>query len=354
MAEEWIKVRTKLARDGRLNVMSRTLRNICNALGVTSNVAWSTAMLGSLVKLWMLADEHADESGVIHGYTSEDVDNYVGFDGFCAALPPEWINLTGEWVQLPDYTEHNGSTGKTRAQTQKRVKKSRNGSGATNVTHEALQNDRAERYNGNADTVSKTVTREEKNREDSLGNSSTRAEIPEHTDASARAVVEACKVLRKLGMLDVQPQRPELLDLVGRGCTVEQMALTAAELALKSANFFNDTDLHPELLELFASGATQAQMLMTQEQYTRLRNCVPKLPYLAATLIGRAKDAARLGESHGSATTSTAFQAAHADLQRGGQRGRPESAASRAERARREGDARDEAAVQRSAGFESA
>lgn len=187
-----------------------------------------------------------------------------------------------------------------------------------------------------------------------IGNSSTRAEIPEHADASARAVVEACKVLRKLGMFDVQPQRPELFDLVGRGCTVEQMALTASELALKAANFLNDTEMHPELLELFASGATQQQMLLTFEQYTHLRNCAPKLPYLAATLIGRAKDAARLGESHGSATTSTAFQAAHANVQRGGERGRSESAASRAERARREGDARDEAAFHGSAGFESA
>lgn len=119
------------------------------------------------------------------------------------------------------------------------------------------------------------------------------AEISVGADEQARAVVDACKALRKLGMFDVQPQRPELFDLANRGFTVAQMALTASELALKAANFLNDSDMHPELLELFASGATQEQMLLTFEQYTHLRNCAPKLPYLAATLIGRVADAAR-------------------------------------------------------------
>jgi hypothetical protein len=115
------------------------------------------------------------------------------------------------------------------------------------------------------------------------------SEVSANTDARTR--VEACKLLRKIGMLDVQPQRPELFDLVGRGTTLEQMAMTAAELALRKANFLNDSDMHPDLLVLLASGATQQQMNLTNEQYAHLRASVPKLPYLAATLNGRLADA---------------------------------------------------------------
>ena len=93
------------------------------------------------------------------------------------------------------------------------------------------------------------------------------------------------------GMLDVQPQRPELYELVGRGTTLEQLAMTAAELALRKANFLNDSDMHPDLLVLLANGATQQQMNLTNDQYAHLRASVPKLPYLAATLNGRSADA---------------------------------------------------------------
>ncbi|HUA80351.1 MAG TPA: hypothetical protein VL997_08270 [Dyella sp.] len=156
-------------------------------------------------------------------------------------------------------------------------------------------------------------------------------------------------------MFDVQPQRPELIDLASRGCTVAQMALTAAELALKKAGMHNDSDLHPELLELFANGRPQQELMLTTEQYTRLRNSAPKLPYLHKTLIGRAEDAARNGDSHANAEAfSAAIQAPYANVQRGGQRDRSESAASRAERARRAGDAREEDALRGSSGFEPA
>jgi hypothetical protein len=125
-ASDWIKVRTVLPTDGRLRIASRK----CHVLPVT--------VFGALVTLWCLADAHADENGVLQGYTAEDVDGVVSVPGFCAALPIDWIDVSGEFVKLPDYQEHNGTTGKTRAQDAKRQKRHRD------VTDES-RNDRDEK-----------------------------------------------------------------------------------------------------------------------------------------------------------------------------------------------------------------
>lgn len=135
-ASDWIKVRTVLPSDGRIRIVSRT----CHVLPVTA--------FGALVTLWCLADSHANENGELVGYTCADVDELVGVPGFCEALPADWIDVAGQYVKLPNYQEHNGSTGKTRAQDSKRQKRHR---GVTDVS-------RSER-----DT---SVTREDKSRED--------------------------------------------------------------------------------------------------------------------------------------------------------------------------------------------
>lgn len=113
MASDWIKVRTVLPSDGRIRIASRK----CHALPVT--------VFGALVTLWCLADNHADENGELIGYSAGDVDALVGVPGFCAALPADWIDISGEWVKLPDYQEHNGATGKQRAKDAKRQKENR-------------------------------------------------------------------------------------------------------------------------------------------------------------------------------------------------------------------------------------
>lgn len=322
-ADGWIKLRTKLPRDGRLRVASR----VCHALGVTEYRTTVTLMLGAIATLWCLADEHADADGVLTGYTADAIDAEVGVPGFCEALPSEWIDLSGQWVKLPEYQEHNGTTGKSRAQATKRKRKER---AVTNVADSS----RHER-----DT---SVTREEKRREDSpVGNSSTSAKISKGADAAsalgdeqARTVVLACKALRKMG-IGAQPAHPALLDLAARGATVEQMALTASELALRKVGWLGDTDRHPELLELFASGATPAQMGLSQPDHATLCSAAPNLNYLAKTLIGRAADGSiTLGDHDGHANAGRRAGADH-----GGAAG---SAAGRAEEARRAGDARDD------------
>ncbi|KLD65446.1 hypothetical protein [Dyella japonica] len=311
MVDPWIKLRTKLPKDGRLKIVSRK----CHVSTVT--------VVGALVTLWCLADQHADEFGELYGYTTDDVDAEVGVPGFCEALPSEWVDVSGEWVKLPDYQEHNGTTGKSRAQATKRK---RNERAATPVASES----RSERDTG--------VTREEKSREEqsSVGSSSASAMTEEERDAQARGAVDITKALRRVGLMDVHPARPEVLQLVALNITVEQACLTAAELALKKAGMNDNTELHPELLYLLASGATAAQMLLTPDQHTHLKNSVPKVGYLSQTLIGRARDAARQGDTH-----ATVHNSGRGHSRQGSQGGR-ESLAARSERARREGDARDD------------
>ena len=65
-----------------------------------------------LISLWVLADDHANDNGDLIGYTTNDIDDEAEIPGFCDALPEEWIDVSGEWVRLPNYLEHNGETAK--------------------------------------------------------------------------------------------------------------------------------------------------------------------------------------------------------------------------------------------------
>ncbi len=136
MAGDWIKFRKSLIKDGRVRIVSRS----CHAP--------VTHVVGALVTLWSLADEYAEENGCLYGYTSDDINAEVGIESFCESLPDCWIDLSGEWVKLPEYQQHNGDTAKKRAQDQERQKRHRS----------VTKTSRNER--------DKSVTREEKNRED--------------------------------------------------------------------------------------------------------------------------------------------------------------------------------------------
>lgn len=165
MAGDWIKVRTSLPRDGRLLVSSRK----CHAISVKDVTQVSqrrhapVTIFGALVMMWCHADQHADEKGVMVGYTSEDIDSLVGLPGFCAALPEDWISFTDDgWVQLPDYSRHNGDSAKKRAQAANRKQSQRerdkdHAASVTGVTKES----RSEGDEGHKESG----TREEKRRD---------------------------------------------------------------------------------------------------------------------------------------------------------------------------------------------
>lgn len=321
MAGDWIKMRSDLFTHPKVVRMASALK------------ADTLRTVGGLMSAWCLFDAHSVD-GRLDGYTPATLDDHLRWPGFAAAMiGVKWLlatsDETGGSLGLPEFDTHNGQSAKRRAQDADRKKELRKAS---------------------ASDADKKRTREEKRREET-----TRAKAPRspHADADswpvevvdangvptnvevntadALAVVMACRALRRLGMLDVQPQRPELLALVARGTTTEQMALTAAELTLRKARKAQvkclnglDPEPHPELLELFASGATAEQMYLRPAELAELKNHTPKLEYLAATLIGRANDNANQGESHAKV-----------------QSGRRESVAERAERFAREGDERD-------------
>jgi hypothetical protein len=107
----WIKMRTSLLTDGRVRKVSAKCPQDVHAV------------IGRLVRLWSLGDAHADENGVLDGWSKADIDREMGCPGFCDALPKDWLESTPEgWVKLPEYHEHNGSTAKRRATEQKRKK----------------------------------------------------------------------------------------------------------------------------------------------------------------------------------------------------------------------------------------
>jgi hypothetical protein len=101
MAEDWIKMRKKLRSDPRVLVAARALK-------VSPN-----EVLGALFRLWCMGDDHG---GQMSACDADMIDAEVRIDGFCAALPPDWMDLSNGGVVLPDYEVHNGSTAKRRAQ----------------------------------------------------------------------------------------------------------------------------------------------------------------------------------------------------------------------------------------------
>lgn len=128
-ADTWIKMRKKLRKDGRVLQIARK----CNAKRVT--------VLGALCDLWMLADDYADENGVIHGWTLDDVNAEVDVPGFAESLPIEWLQVEGDSVKVPNYLEHNGSTAKKRADGYSRVNRHR---ASKNLKRESVENCNAE------------------------------------------------------------------------------------------------------------------------------------------------------------------------------------------------------------------
>jgi hypothetical protein len=75
--------------------------------------------------MWSLADDFAEDDGSMPGYTREDIDAHVGIPGFCDALPEDWFREDQYGIYLPEYQEHNGTTGKVRALESKRKRESR-------------------------------------------------------------------------------------------------------------------------------------------------------------------------------------------------------------------------------------
>ena len=109
----WIKVRTNLHEDPRV---------IAIASGLRRSIA---EVVGLLVRFWSYADQHSTD-GTIGMVSPATVDAIVGCEGFAEALAKVgWITDGADGVTLPRYSEHNGQTAKSRAQTARAVTRHR-------------------------------------------------------------------------------------------------------------------------------------------------------------------------------------------------------------------------------------
>lgn len=107
-------------------------------------------IIGALYLLWSLADRFSDENGVLENFSPEILNKKIGIKRFIQSLPSDWVDLGGDWVTLPNYAEHNGSTSKSRLQVQRRVAKHRyksNGGGNGQALRKPLPEKRREEKN---------------------------------------------------------------------------------------------------------------------------------------------------------------------------------------------------------------
>lgn len=99
----WIKMRTELARDGRVVRMAARLK------------ASRTTVVGACFILWALADEITTD-GLMHGYDGATIDALVDLPGFSSVMVAEdWLRVEDLGVRIPRFGEHNGATAKARS-----------------------------------------------------------------------------------------------------------------------------------------------------------------------------------------------------------------------------------------------
>lgn len=140
----WIKMETSLRTHPKVVTLA-------SRLSVTP-----VTVMGALCHSWMIADEHADATGLIPFLDLDGFDLLVELPGLGKAMVDVgWLEVSDGGIQFPNYLEHNGSTAKARAQSQRRQSKSRSTKKTSRKTVTDVTQER-----------DKSVTREEKRREE--------------------------------------------------------------------------------------------------------------------------------------------------------------------------------------------
>lgn len=114
MAGDWIKMRLDL----------QTHPKVVRILSATGSDKFR--VIGGLHAVWGVFDTHSSD-GRLFGYTPETLDHIIGWSGFSdAMMAVGWLDMDGsETLILPDFDEHNGKSGKRRAEDQKRKRNNR-------------------------------------------------------------------------------------------------------------------------------------------------------------------------------------------------------------------------------------
>lgn len=141
MAGDWIKMRLDL----------QTHPKVVRILSATK--ADKFRVIGGLHAVWSVFDTHSFD-GRLEGYSPETLDHIIGWMGFAdAMIAVEWLATDGDVaLLLPDFDEHNGKSGKRRAEDQKRKREDRK-------SQEFVRN-------VSASEADAKLTREEKRREE--------------------------------------------------------------------------------------------------------------------------------------------------------------------------------------------
>lgn len=129
MAGDWIKIEHALPDKPEIMEMA-------NLLGIDSD-----AVVGKLIRVWTWFDTHT-EDGNANVTVRALLDRYAGVTNFVSAMASVgWIKESEGIISVIHFDRHNGQTAKNRANTNRRVAKSRkrNGASVTNATVEPLQ-----------------------------------------------------------------------------------------------------------------------------------------------------------------------------------------------------------------------
>lgn len=142
MAGDWIKMRTALANDPAV---------IAIALDLDKS---EFEVVGMLHHLWSWADSQSQD-GHIKRVTEKWIDRYVHHAGFAKSMVGAgWLVIEEVGITFPNFERHNGESAKKRAEAAERQRISRENKKLGIVT------------DSSQDSCDKSVTREEKRRED--------------------------------------------------------------------------------------------------------------------------------------------------------------------------------------------
>lgn len=117
VAGDWIKMSTGLQTHPKVVRIASALR------------ADRFRVIGGLHAVWCLFDAHSID-GSLPGYTTDALDDLIGWSGFSAALVRiGWLEKSSpDGLRLPRFATHNGASAKRRAQEADRKRVSRSAS----------------------------------------------------------------------------------------------------------------------------------------------------------------------------------------------------------------------------------
>jgi hypothetical protein len=138
-------------------------------MAITAAMGWDDTDLtvGKLMRLFRWFDQQTLDGNAV-GVTPALLDKVIGVTGFVqAVINVRWLTVTDVGLALHNFDRHNGLTAKSRAQTAKRVANHR----SKDAPDPLATGDGTQGQNGNAATVTGSLAREEKRREEKTSTS---------------------------------------------------------------------------------------------------------------------------------------------------------------------------------------